>query len=291
MLGGRKLFQPTFTFETYFNESVAGLEVGAPVRFRGVPLGRVSEILTSRSTYERGVPLDKRRGYIVVRAKVDLSADEAEEMDGDEVQLVKRGLRAQPQLEGVTGQQYLAVDFLDPAKYPPLEFDWTPKYAYLPSAPSLSGVIIANAQTFLASLNAANVRALSQNLSTLVVDLDKKLNEVPVSELSADAHDVLARIDAVLADPALEKTLHDVAAISGHVRKLADDGNLDRMVERIDGQTDPPADDVRCGSAAGRRRSLRGATAGDTAHRQRARRGRVRGQRARLPRGRGALRL
>ena len=58
LLGGRKLFQPTFIFETYFNESVAGLELGAPVRFRGVPLGQVSEILTSAATYERDVPLD-----------------------------------------------------------------------------------------------------------------------------------------------------------------------------------------------------------------------------------------
>ena len=50
VLGGRSLFQPTFTFETYFNESVAGLEIGAPVQFRGVPLGQVTEILTARSS-------------------------------------------------------------------------------------------------------------------------------------------------------------------------------------------------------------------------------------------------
>ena len=72
LLGGRKLFQPTFTFETYFNESVAGLELGAPVRFRGVPLGQVTEILTAAATYEDGVPLDKRRDYIVVRAEGQL---------------------------------------------------------------------------------------------------------------------------------------------------------------------------------------------------------------------------
>src|SRR5262247_2529296 len=81
LLGGRKLFQPTFTFETYFNESVAGLELGAPVRFRGVPLGQVTEILTSGATYERDVPLEKRHEYIVVRAKVNLSPAEVEQLE------------------------------------------------------------------------------------------------------------------------------------------------------------------------------------------------------------------
>jgi ABC-type transporter Mla subunit MlaD len=62
LLGGRKLFQPTFTFETYFDESVSDL--GAPVNFR-VPLGHVTEILTS-AAYEADVPLIRRRQYIVV---------------------------------------------------------------------------------------------------------------------------------------------------------------------------------------------------------------------------------
>ncbi|HEX8783858.1 MAG TPA: MlaD family protein, partial [Steroidobacteraceae bacterium] len=146
VLGGRKLFQPTYTFETYFAESVAGLEVGSPLSFRGVPLGQVSEILTSGPEYEPDVPLVKRRSYIVVRAKVTLSAATAIQVRREAPEMVKLGLRAQTQLAGITGQQYLAVEYLNPAKNPPLEFGWTPKYLYVPSAPSATAAIIANVQ-------------------------------------------------------------------------------------------------------------------------------------------------
>jgi len=192
-----------------------------------------------------------------------LSADEAEQMERDVAQLVRRGLRAQTQLAGITGQQYLSLDFLDPGKSPPLEFQWTPKYPYVPSAPSLTGEIIANAETFLASLNEADVKTLSRNINALVVNLNNKVSEVPVAELSAQAHDVLknanaafervdrilaaapidhtlrkidsasTRLDALLADPGLKQTVDNVAAISARVRKLTDDGDLDRMVKRV----------------------------------------------------------
>jgi len=257
LLGGRKLFQPTFTFETYFNESVAGLELGAPVRFRGVPLGQVSEILTSTATYERDVPLEKRREYIVVRAKINLSAKEVVQMRQDAVLMVRRGLRAQTQLAGVTGQQYLAIDFLDPAKFPPLKFPWTPKYTYVPSAPSLTGQIVANAQAFLASLNQADFKTLGRNLNTLIVDLDSKVNEAPVEKLITNANATIERIDAILAaapldqtlrkldsasgrldvllaEPGLKQTVDNLAELTARLRKLADDGDLDRLVTHID---------------------------------------------------------
>ena len=265
ILGGRSLFQPTFTFETYFSESVAGLEVGSPVQFRGVPLGQVAEILTSASAYEREVPIEKRRNYIVVRAKVTSSRAEVEQVAADVAQMVSLGLRAQTQLAGITGQQYLALDFLDPKTHPSLAFDWQPKHRYVPSAPSSTAEIVGSAQRFLASLDKADVKVLGQNLNKLIVTANDKLGELPMRELSADARALLksaratvtdvdrvfaagapldgalrsldsasARLDGLLADPALKQTADNLAAATGRLRKLAESGELDRMVKNID---------------------------------------------------------
>jgi ABC-type transporter Mla subunit MlaD len=133
----------------------------------------------------------------------------------------------------------------------------------VPSAPSRTGEIIANAQAFLASLNEADVKKLARNLNTLIVDVDRKVNELPIAELSAQAGGVLksanatieridrilaaapidrtvrridsaaARLDGLLADPGFKQTVDNVAVISARVRKLADDGDLDRMVKSI----------------------------------------------------------
>lgn len=260
LLAGQKWLQPSFTFETYFDQSIEGLEIGAPVRFRGVPLGHVSEILTSAAAYEGDVPIDRRRNYVVVRARVTLSEEEVAHMRQDAVRLVKRGLRAQPQLAGVTGQQYLSLDFLSPRKYPPLGFDWQPEYFYLPSAPGNAREIIANVQTFLASLNEADIKALSMNLNTLISDVDTKLGELPVAELrtvlgnanaaveridrvlaAAPIDDTLrrldsasVRLDSMLGDPALKQTVENAAAVSTRLRRIAENGDLDRMVKGID---------------------------------------------------------
>ena len=239
VLGGKKLFQPTYTFETYFAESVAGLEVGSPLRYRGVPLGQVSEIVDSAAEYERDVPLAKRRNYIVVRAKVTLSAVEALQVKRDAPELVKLGLRAQTQLAGITGQQYLALDYLDPAKHRPLEFGWTPKYEYVPSAPSRTGEIIAKAQVFAAKLSELDVQKLDADLNRLLVNLNDKVGELPVATLSADADNLLrnANTTIVSAKPLvvdLKQSVDNLAVITRSLRGVADRGDLDRTITHID---------------------------------------------------------
>jgi phospholipid/cholesterol/gamma-HCH transport system substrate-binding protein/paraquat-inducible protein B len=238
VLGGRKLFQPTYTFETYFDGSVAGLEIGAPLRYRGIPLGEVSEILGSAAEYERGVPLQMRRNYIVVRAKVTVSAVQAIQIKRDAPELIKLGLRTQTQLAGITGQQYLSLDVLDPAENPPLKFDWTPKYKYVPSAPSRTGEMMAKAQVFLGNLSEVDIKKLDENLNRLLVNANDKIGELPVARLSADADKVLRDANATIvrAEPLvadLKQSVDNLAVITGSLRGVADRGELDRTITHI----------------------------------------------------------
>ena len=237
VLGGRALFQPTMMIETYFNESVAGLDIGAPIKFRGVPMGQVTEILLSTVEYEWGKPPEQRRGYIVVRAKLSLSKERIQRLGNDATDLIKSGLRIQTQMAGITGQQTLAVDIFDPDKYPPLPFDWTPKYLYVPSAPSTTGELIAGVQAFLASLNKADVGDLGKNLNTLIVTLNKKVSEVAAGEISTEATDTLKdvrvlidRAADLLAKPEIEAMLRNLASATGRVDTLVGDPSLKRIL-------------------------------------------------------------
>ncbi len=265
VLGGRSLFQPTFIFETYFDRSVSGLEVGSPVEFRGVPLGEVVEINTTGSVYEQLLPFEKRKGYIVVRAKLSgRDAAQVKQWQDEMPAYIKRGMRVQTQLAGVTGQQYLALDLFDPQTYPPLELTWKPAYPYLPSAPSLTGQIINNGQAFLASLNEADIKDLSKNVNRLVQTLDRKVEQIPVADLSnelmavlKDARDTIERVDqvvaeaqidqavnniasasgrldALLADPGLRQTVDNAAAFTARLRTIAVSGRIDRIVKDLD---------------------------------------------------------
>ena len=44
VLGAGNLFQKNLFLETYFDESIQGLDVGSIVKFRGVKIGTVKEI-------------------------------------------------------------------------------------------------------------------------------------------------------------------------------------------------------------------------------------------------------
>ena len=194
-----------------------------------MPLGQVTEIVTASALYQCDVPLVKRKSYIVVRAKVSgSSAAQTAQMEKDTRENVELGLRVQTQLAGITGEQYLALDYFDPKTHPPLEFDWTPKYPYVPSVSSLTGTIIANAQSFIASLNEADVKDLGRNLNKLVVNLNAKLDKVPLAEISTElegalksARRTIDRVDRVIAGAPIDETVQNLASASAPARQVA----------------------------------------------------------------------
>jgi paraquat-inducible protein B len=106
------LFQRQVTAVAYFDGSLSGLSVGAPVNFRGVRVGYVENIV---------LRLERHDENLRIPVYIRLS-EKAAEWNGDErgrisiEQLVERGLRAQLGLQSVvTGQLLVELDFLPDA--------------------------------------------------------------------------------------------------------------------------------------------------------------------------------
>ncbi|MFZ9616612.1 MAG: MlaD family protein, partial [Fluviibacter sp.] len=170
IFGAKNLFAKTMVIESYIKESVQGLDVGAPVRFRGVRIGQVSYIGLSGALYENDVPPGERRQYVVVRMTVEkLNEDNAEYIE----KLVKDGLRAQIRGQGITGVNYIELDFVkDPDKLKELPFNWTPDYPVVPSQPSPVNILLDSVEDALKNFNHLNLAKTQDEANTLLVNLN-----------------------------------------------------------------------------------------------------------------------
>ncbi len=236
LLGARRWFQPSVEVETYFNESVNGLEVGSPVKFRGVQIGEVSEVTVSTWVYQLSTPLEERHNYIIVRSVLrgrDMGISQATLRE-----YLDRGLRFQTQLAGITGQLYLALDFVPRNDWgAPLPVSWTPSYPYIPSAPSLTNRIIHNAQSFLASLDEANIQQLARDLNALIVRIDERVAALPPEDVRATARNVAeasARIDRLLGELEHRQLPRNLGLLAERLRAATDDGRVRQLLARLD---------------------------------------------------------
>lgn len=113
LFGSGRLFHTTHPFVSYFDSNVSGLNGGAPVKFRGVEVGSVEEVLlnlSSRAPVDGDVSipvifeLDEER----IRAR-GISLDLADRAVVDS--LIDAGLRATLAVESlVTGRIYIELD-------------------------------------------------------------------------------------------------------------------------------------------------------------------------------------
>lgn len=133
VFGGRNLFAPTERFVMYFEGSVAGLQVGAPVNFRGVRLGQVTSI---GIIFEPAAQQDVRI-FIPVVVDLDPSRIEGLTMDdrGDTDDMIERGLRAELGMQSfVTGQLSIEMDFKPTTRATLAQID--SRYPQIPTLPS-----------------------------------------------------------------------------------------------------------------------------------------------------------
>ncbi len=210
-LGGGEYFVDRVQVETYFKEPVQGLDVGAPVKFRGVPVGVVQQITFVAAEY--GAPASAsydERMYVRVLFGIDLKAFPGmsrEEITKQLEQAVGQGLRMRLAAAGLTGTAFLSAELLDPQDFPALEVPWTPNHLYVPSAPSSFGAMLAAWEKFSRELGQVNVVQLGANVDTFLDNANK-----------------------LLGNPALEKTIADASATVAGLREVVDHSKDDAQL-------------------------------------------------------------
>ena len=135
LFGGGKFFQEKLPFVLFFDSSVEGLNVGAPVIFRGVQVGQVTAIsaIADPQTYDVRirVQIEIVRGVIKVGEEGQRFQDQHQAVE----RLIQKGARASLRMQSfVTGLLYVALDFHPDTPVKLLGLD--PESPELPTIPS-----------------------------------------------------------------------------------------------------------------------------------------------------------
>jgi ABC-type transporter Mla subunit MlaD len=174
ILGGGSLLRRPLVAETVFAESVQGLEVGSPVKLRGVKIGAVSEIGFVGNAYDLAGEVDPALSNNLVLVRMELTIErevDAENQKAQIASLVEKGLRLRLQPLGITGTSFIQADYLEADRYPPMQITWQPENLYVPSAPSTIAQLSTGAERLITRIGRLDVEGLLTNLDTLLVQL------------------------------------------------------------------------------------------------------------------------
>jgi paraquat-inducible protein B len=214
----------------YFEGSVKGLKVGAPVTFRGVEVGTVSNIAI------RANPKDlTTRIPVIVEIDPDSIESTGAHLDHQISLLIKRGLRARLELQSlVTGQLLIELNFMPDTKARLV--GGKSKYTEIPTVPSTMSKFA------------------------------KELQQIPIHEIGQRVSATLASIEKFMANPELgqgvknlNQTIIDlqnlVKDVDRHVDPLLGSattaiGHADELVLNVNKQIDPLAADAKKTAAA-----------------------------------------
>ena len=207
--------------ETYFRDSVQGLDVGSAVKYRGVMVGQVTGIGLVNAEYgggPSGFSDDPNFRLALVRFDVDTARIGTLP---DPARLVADGLRARIAPQGLTGQSYLELDFMDSARFPALTVPWTPREPYIPSVQSTLSQVTDTATALLAKLAKIDINGLANGLQGLITDLHGTLHDDRLGNVMAEATSTLHLLHAGLQAADIPGLASDLRQTLAAARSLA----------------------------------------------------------------------
>ena len=184
ILGMMDRFKEKAHISTLVSESVQGLSVGSSVKYQGVPIGSVCEIMI--------YPIDN---VIRIDMEINISnfkvqqANHApvtipiEDFNSHVADAVKKGLCCRMELEGITGGKYIELQMekdAEPPKYDTEDFGL--EYTYVPSQPSLISDLRGSVTTILAKLESIDYKGISDRTNAVLDSINERVNSPKFDE-------------------------------------------------------------------------------------------------------------
>jgi phospholipid/cholesterol/gamma-HCH transport system substrate-binding protein len=208
-LGASRYLADEVLTETYFSESVQGLDPGAAVKYRGVPAGRVERIgiAPDGDLIEVVMNLDRWFADLILRDPT---------------------LRAQLQLSGITGLRYVEIDrHSGDALHEAPQLAFEPEYPLILSTPSQFKAIQDALQDIYNRVMSVDLAGISNDMRTTLQAADMLLRDDRVQRVLTNLSDVTdsarratANVEQMTAGVKLEPVVNDLRRATGEARDL-----------------------------------------------------------------------
>jgi ABC-type transporter Mla subunit MlaD len=224
VIGSGRWFQPRITIETYFDESVQGLDIGSKMKYRGVVIGEVTKISFTYVRYQLELPMAQRYKYVLVEAQIEPRLIGGRGAAGDLTspegarQEIDKGLRVRLAPQGITGTSYLEIDYIDPPP-PILPIDWVPINVYIPSTRSTVAQLVNAASEILERLHRLDIEGVVDSLKTMLATTTRKLDGIDTKLISQRTERTLAKIESTLDGIAAKKLSDEAVALLAELRE------------------------------------------------------------------------
>lgn len=245
--GGMHFFSKPQRFVVYFDESIHGLDLGSPVKLRGVRVGRVVDL-----SVRYDAPTNK--SIVVVVCELNPNTVNNPQEGGIQVRnaaelqaLVDKGLRAQLGVLGLaTGLLFVELDFVNPHEYPAGPKPGDARFVVVPSMPSAISEFQASLTEILTDFKRADIAGLSKEMKGLIVDARRQLNAVNVADVNAlltQWRQTGDAVNALVSSPEIKQTFAQVNAVVADLRNVL--ARLDTQIATNGGQLQSTLEEAR----------------------------------------------
>ena len=242
LLGGAKFLTEKRTFVAYFEGSVKGLNVGAPVEFQGVRVGSVTDIQLQFLTAEKEFRIPV---FIQIEPDKMTEVGRRTELRGQLLKpLVERGLRAQLEMQSiVTGQLMVQLGFLPDT---PIRLVGDGKVPEIPTAPTTMQEVTQSVTQALTEIRQLPIPQLIGQLVHSAEGLNTLIHSPEVTELLRSVNATaqvtersLTRLDTEIAPEVRVQLKNALEAATALLR------DSQQLVRRVDAQVGPMSDGIQ----------------------------------------------